>query len=245
MPGHSDPEDLALSALGGEAGLMTAPGSDAHLADCPRCQSELDQLRAVVAAVRRVGPEDQPAAPPPAVWDAILGELGILGVSDGAAPGDELADRRARRGRRRPLLAVAVAAAAGLVAGVVAGAWGAVLVRDEGDDSPAVVASARLEPIVGTVGGGTVTVRGDAGSRVLVLMVEGLAPGPGLHEVWLLSDDGRRLVSLGLLDGSDARLAVPAEVDLRQFSVVDVSVERADGNPAHSGDSVLRGRLSG
>ncbi len=241
MPGHSDPEDLALSALGG-AGPTTAHGSDAHLADCPRCQSELDQLRAVVAAVRRVGPEDYPAAPPPAVWEAFLGELVL---SDVAAPGDQLADRRARQGRRSRLPAVGVAAAAGLVAGVVAGAGGAVLVRDEGDGSPAVVASARLEPVVGTVGAGTVTVRGAAGSRVLVLAVEGLAPGKGLHEVWLLADDGRRLVSLGLLDGSDARLAVPAELDLRQFSVVDVSVERADGNPAHSGDSVLRGRLSG
>ena len=241
MSEHSDPEDLALRAVSGAA-MDSALGSNAHLAGCPHCQSELDQLRAVVASVRTVRPEDYPTAPPPAVWDAVLAELGLAAT---APPADELAERRSRNSRRTTAVVASVAAAAGVAAGVVAGAAGAVLLRDDSAKTPAVVASARLEPLEGTVGGGTVTVRGDAAGRVLDVVVQDLTRSPGLHEVWLLADDGKRLVSLGLLEGSDARFAVPVAVDIDDFSVVDVSVESADGNPAHSGDSVLRGRLSG
>ena len=89
------------------------------------------------------------------------------------------------------------------------------------------------------------TVRGDSAGRVLDVSVQNLTAAPGLHEVWLLTDDGKRLVSLGLLEGPGARFTVPLALDIGDFSVVDVSVESADGNPAHSGDSVLRGRLRG
>ena len=37
---------------------------------------------------------------------------------------------------------------------------------------------------------------------------------------------------------------LPAQVDVGEFPVVDVSIEPADGDPAHSGDSVVRGTLS-
>jgi len=176
------------------------------------------------------------------VWDAVLAELGLPAT---APPVGELADRRARRkGRPTTVDVASVAAAAGVIAGVVAGASGAVLVRDDSGEAPAVVASARLDPLQGTLGAGTVTVRGDSAGRVLVVSVQDLTEASGLHEVWLLADDGKRLVSLGLLEGPGARFAVPLALDIGDFSVVDVSVERADGNPAHSGDSVLRGRLS-
>ena len=36
---------------------------------------------------------------------------------------------------------------------------------------------------------------------------------------------------------------VPAGVNLTDYPVVDVSLEPLDGNPAHSGTSVLRGTL--
>jgi hypothetical protein len=51
------------------------------------------------------------------------------------------------------------------------------------------------------------------------------------------------LVSLGTLDGSSGRFDLPAGLDLDQFSVVDVSEEQFDGDPAHSGDSIVRGPL--
>jgi hypothetical protein len=33
-------------------------------------------------------------------------------------------------------------------------------------------------------------------------------------------------------------------VNISTYPVVDVSIEPADGNPAHSGNSVVRGRLA-
>ena len=73
---HSDSDDLALSALG-DAATLSALGRDAHLGSCARCRSELDQLHAVVASVRLVGFVDYPTAPPTAVWEAIVAELGL------------------------------------------------------------------------------------------------------------------------------------------------------------------------
>lgn len=238
MSAHSDPGDLALSALCAD---VTRSGAtlDAHLGTCARCQSELDQLRAVVASVRGVGPDDYPTAPPPAVWHAIVAELGLTNMSP---PGGDVAAQRASRFRGAT---VAIASAAA-VAGIVAGATGAVLLRDEPVAGPTgVTASARLEALAGTTGSGTVLVHRGSDGRVLELVVTDLNRSDGLHEVWLLADDGRRLVSLGLLDGPSAEFAVPPELDISDFAVVDVSREPADGDPAHSGNSVLRGRLSG
>jgi hypothetical protein len=48
------------------------------------------------------------------------------------------------------------------------------------------------------------------------------------------------------VDGSgEALLPLPRNVDLQAYSVVDVSAEQYDNKPAHSGDSLLRGTLTG
>ncbi|MEM9042181.1 MAG: anti-sigma factor [Actinomycetota bacterium] len=67
-------------------------------------------------------------------------------------------------------------------------------------------------------------------------------------ELWLLSDDADGavvgLVSLGTIDASSpGTYTIPSDVDLAEFSLVDISVEPDDGNPDHSGRSILRGRL--
>jgi anti-sigma-K factor RskA len=62
--------------------------------------------------------------------------------------------------------------------------------------------------------------------------------------VWLVDLEAGRLVALGTLDDDGrAELAVPAGVDLSDYPEVDVSLEPDDGDPQHSGDSVLRGDL--
>ena len=65
----------------------------------------------------------------------------------------------------------------------------------------------------------------------------------GFREVWLLTPDVKGLVSVGTLAGPSGRFALPAGLDLAEFSVVDVSEEQFDGNPAHSGNSIVRGAL--
>jgi hypothetical protein len=54
-----------------------------------------------------------------------------------------------------------------------------------------------------------------------------------------------QMFPLGVLGtGSEAQLPLPSDVDLSRYSVVDVSAEQFDNNPAHSGDSLLRGELT-
>ena len=65
----------------------------------------------------------------------------------------------------------------------------------------------------------------------------------GYYEVWLLDASAEQLISLGPLR-EDGRYAIPQGVSIEDFPVVDISVEATDGNPAHSGRSVLRGTLA-
>ena len=134
-----------------------------------------------------------------------------------------------------------VAAAAALL-GIVLGAGVTAALNDD-DSSPDVVASTQLEPLPKHSGSGDARIVGTGADRALELDVADLTQGDGFYEVWLLGADGKRLVSLGLLDGTTARFPLPPEVDVSQFPVVDVSLEPADGNPAHSGDSIVRGTL--
>ena len=250
---HVSADDLALRALGEE--LPEVPES--HLAGCAHCQGELDQLRAVVTTARAVQPEDYPVTPPPSVWEAVVAELGLelragepgAGAADdtataatGAAPVTPLPV--GAPGRRRSALLALAAGVVGLLIGV-----GATAVVTADDEDLPVVASTRLTVLADDTAGGDAEVLRAGDGRVLELDVPTLSPdSDGFYEVWLLDKDAKRLVSIGLLDlsqGSRARFPIPDDVDLATYPIVDVSVEPADGDPAHSGDSVVRGTLAG
>jgi anti-sigma-K factor RskA len=67
-------------------------------------------------------------------------------------------------------------------------------------------------------------------------------------ELWLIEPDDAAnpidLVSLGLVDPNDPGVfEIPTDYDPSTFSVVDISVEPRDGEPTHSGRSILRGPL--
>jgi anti-sigma-K factor RskA len=64
------------------------------------------------------------------------------------------------------------------------------------------------------------------------------------REVWLITADASALVSLGVLEGSEQTFPVPADVDLKDYVLVDVSQEPDDGDANHSGDSIVRGELT-
>ncbi|GEO94534.1 anti-sigma factor [Kocuria turfanensis] len=262
---HLSEESLVLLALG-ESGDLQA---HEHLAACPECATELEALGHVVRVARADPPA--PAAPGPEVWAAIHAELGLsdavaadplAGSGDGGrehdgvdaagsghtatADGDggrggatvvDLADRR-RRGVPYPL-AAAAAAAALLVGGL--SVWGAQRLGLEPD--PTVLATAELEPLAGY------TARGSAevdelpdGTRQLVVRTDP-ADVDGFKEVWLLAPDAQRMVSLGVMAGDEAVFVLPANLDVGEFPIVDVSNEPIDGDPTHSGDSIVRGAL--
>lgn len=80
--------------------------------------------------------------------------------------------------------------------------------------------------------------------RTVDLRVKGLpAPKKGeFYELWVLGDAGK-MISLGIIrvDASgSAEVRMPLPVSLRRFPIFDISLEPGDGNPTHSGHSVLR-----
>ena len=145
-----------------------------------------------------------------------------------------------RRHRTRFRL-VAAACAVGLV--LIGVAIGTLL---DGDGDPGAPAENRiaLEPVGGGDARGSVEVSGGDGDPV-TLRVNGLDPADAgrFYELWLLGSDGE-LIALGSFTvGADgaARVSLPLPVDPSRFQYFDLSLEPADGDPGHSGDSILRG----
>ncbi|HQY32896.1 anti-sigma factor [Actinotalea sp.] len=253
MP-HVEPEDLALVALGE---TLASPADREHLAVCDVCAAEVGALSAAVA-VGRSGGGDPLVAPPPAVWDRVREELRLPDslVPDGVtrvpptaadqqvpepAPVVPLARTRRRSAARSTMPWIASAAAAGVIIGGVGGAW--LMGRDTGPGAT-VLAQATLDPLPGWEASGQAHVEElPDGSRSLVVTLDGPAADGSFHEVWLIDRDVTRLVSLGILVGDSGQFTVPPGLDLDDFAVVDVSDEPMDGDPSHSGDSIIRGVL--
>lgn len=248
---HIDPDALVLHALG-----ETVPELDAHLLECPECAAELESLRSAVRVGRGAVNDDRFARPDARVWDAVAAQVGIADATptsgsaeatsgastETAAPiaigGRSRRRDPGRRGRLVPLLAAAAAVL--LVAGVGVGVW-----RLLTPASATVLATASLDALPDwpdTSGSAIVEERPDGTREVQVSLEAPSTPG-GYRELWLLNADATALVSLGVVEGVGGTFAIPADVDLDEFGVVDVSAETADGDPGHSGDSIVRGTL--
>ena len=243
MREHLDDDDLVALSLTGDG--------HEHLAGCPACSSRLGSLRRVVSAARPgaagggAGAGEGRVEPPPHLWARVAAEAGV--PADPRAPlraVGPLRDAPPRPARRLPVLLAAAA-----VAGMVLGGgltWLAVPGAGSAPDGT-VVAAARLAPVPGASGSGEAELDRSGGARRLAVDARLPAAGRGYYEVWLVDTSDGGLVSLGVLpagDGAPSSLVVPADVDLAAYRTVDVSLESLDGNPGHSGESVLRGTLS-
>lgn len=252
---HCDADTLALIALG-EA--VADAASAQHLSACAACQRELAELRSTITVARSAVGEVALTEPPARVWQAIRGELGLDAALQpparparvpsvatvGSAPAlvDELAERRVRRAGIPRIIAAVVASAAG--AAVITGAllgWGAAEPRDAGQ----ALATAALDalPAWPDAAGEATLAQLDDGQRVLRVALDAAVAGDVVREVWLLTPEVDGLISLGYLSGSSGEFLVPDSVDIDRFSVVDISAEPLDGDPTHSGDSIVRGAL--
>ena len=255
---HSDPEVLAAVAMG----ETDVTFDDArHAASCDECSREVRSLRRV-AELARSGPEEGPLARPDgAVWSRISATLGLaddvlpasVGGADSeisgrsAAPVTELRRRRRARGvgghesRRRWVLPVAAAASVALISAV---AGGVVLAQRS---SPTVLAAVQLGPLPewsGSSGDARIEQAGDGQRDVLVTLQTSVpASKTAYREVWLLSTDLTKLVSIGVLSGDEGSFVLPEGIDLRDYPIVDISEEVLDGDPAHSGNSIVRGEI--
>lgn len=146
--------------------------------------------------------------------------------------------RRSRRGHRGWW---ALAASVALVLVIGGGVWFGL-----GSLAPTSIASASLAAFPDhpkAIGSAEVDESRD-GTRTLTVTLKGASSSADYREVWLIRNDGGALISLGVLDGSKGSFAIPAGVDLSEYDLVDISFEPVDGNPAHSGDSIVRGQLS-
>jgi Anti-sigma-K factor rskA, C-terminal len=241
---HLDPEILSVRALGEP---VVSSSEEAHLVSCVRCQSELDQLRGVVATARMTSPADAPQAPPPEVWSRIVAELNLeVGARDDSnPPAAERSNVITLRPRWRRGAALAAGAAGLVVVGAGLGGSIAALRDDQPPATPPPVATAALDPLdTPQASGQADLVQADA-NRTLEVSVAGLDPQPGsFFEVWLLDPTGTRLVSLGVLEGESGSFRLPETLDVVDYPVVDISIEPYDGNPAHSAVSAVRGTLS-
>jgi anti-sigma-K factor RskA len=270
---HPDSDDLALFAVSSGPDLDgLAPLTD-HITDCPACRDEVDAFRYVAALVRDDQAAEALPTPGPHVWDAIAGELGLASHQGQApigrltavqaahtpaapttvsAPADEaswltppteLEERRRRRSRWLP-------AAAALVVGAALGAGAIAITRDTEEPDPTEVqATAALDvlpdapvPLPDPTAGQAELVSVDGAQRVVVNAPQ-LPAIPGAYEVWLFGADGK-MVSLGSLHSGRGDFTVPQGIDTTEYRTVDISDEPADGNPTHSGASVVRGTFS-
>jgi hypothetical protein len=214
------------------------PGDDAVLSD--------PELRRLLAVLDEIGPDVHLDAPPPDIWDAIAAETGVASAET-MPPTADTASARAEPAPVVPLRRGAPApwwlGAAAVLLVVLVVAIGALAIAT-GDGAEEQVAAADLDVLVESAARGAASlVRiSDGGELVLVLDVEGLEPIDGYYEVWLLTPEVDGLVSLGPLR-TDGRYELPPGLDHTLFSVVDVSIEPHDGDPNHSGNSILRGGL--
>jgi hypothetical protein len=233
---HCAPDHLALAAL-----REPLPADDAaHLAGCAECRAEVASLqRAVDAlAVPQLAALGAAVPPPPRVWDAIAAATARAPEPPPAPRADVLPLQR----RRRPVLLIAAAAVAGAVVGA-----GAVAVIRGGDDGAGgvTVANVTLAPLDDAHASGSASlVKREDGTRVLRLDLEAPGLSDGYYEAWLLEPSVTGMVPLGVVESGETDFELPPSLDLGRFPMVDVSVEPMDGNPAHSGDSVVRGKLA-
>jgi anti-sigma-K factor RskA len=214
-----------LAYLLGELDARQVADFESAMAADARLRADVERLRPIVGSLEALPAEAwRPEPPPP---------LAPLPGAQAPAP------RAPRRLVLRP--AVAFACSVALLAG---GLGLGALVAGGGEGAPAgrTVALAPLEG--GSDAAGTVELAG-GGEQPMRLRVSGLtaAREGAFYEAWLLGEDGE-LVALGSFQvdaAGAATLDLPVPVDPERFSFFDVSLEPGDGDPAHSGDSVLRG----
>jgi anti-sigma-K factor RskA len=202
-----------------------------HLATCPACRDDVDELRPAAEALPMASP---PVLPPPALKDRIMAEVereaALLAQAGPAA--DRPAMERPRRRFHFPALTgwrLAPVAAALLIAGVLAGA-----LITGGDSSRTVSAGPNAQ----------VHIDGDNAK----LVAQNMSPPPEgrVYEVWVVpkgetAPEPTNVLFVPRSDGS-AEAAIPGSAD--DIAKVLVSDEPPGGSETPTGDVVMQAELS-
>jgi len=184
-------------------------------------------------------------------------------AASGAPGGTRALSPEARQAVRRRRLMVAAAALVLLllVAGGIYGASGgestsppaptpggpAAAGAGQNAGEPRVLGQILMRPLEGEQGVGRATVAQQGNRRLLVVQAQDLAklPKDELLEVWLYNSP-RDAKSLGAQQVKAGKFQGLGDLpnDAGRYRFIDLSLEKADRNPAHSGKSVLRADLS-
>ncbi|MGL5858380.1 MAG: anti-sigma factor [Angustibacter sp.] len=245
-------EDL-VAFLRGELSRQATGALASHLRSCERCRSDLVDVAEVHSALTAVGRVLQaPVAARPAVADGVPGTASATpgALMEAAIPAAaELPPLRWGQGPSwagRAVVAIAACAAAVLV--VVGAGAGLNALREDRRPAPAAAPPVRtvvLQQVQGsTPGGGQVSMAGRpsaVGSTAMTISTTGLRPEEGrFYYAWLLDPQTKKMVPLGVITaGGQTTLDVPNDI-VGKYHTVDISLQQDNGDPAHSGDSVLR-----
>ncbi|MDZ8172227.1 anti-sigma factor [Microbacterium xanthum] len=112
--------------------------------------------------------------------------------------------------------------------------------------APTELAAAALDAFPNHPGayGSAVVVEDPDGERLITVQLDADdAATDAYREVWLITADASEIVSLGVLEGAEGTFTIPDDIDIDEYVLVDISEEPLDGDPTHSGDSIVRGEL--
>jgi anti-sigma-K factor RskA len=240
---HLNPDRLADRALGTDDPLTAS--EEKHLDSCAECRDELAELSRIAELGQNPEHIAPQLVPTEAMWQSIQVQLAsqtpaTTEAAPEPAPSSPTVTELPRRTPRpRSWLLVAAAAVVGLIIGV---GVTTVAVRDRVE----VTSSTALEALPGQTGQGTAELVSDRGRPELRVQIDAPPTPDRYREVWLINTDGQRMYTLGVLpDDGAASYPLPPELagQLQGFTIVDVSIEPYDGNPAHSRESQVRGSL--
>ncbi len=254
---HPDEELLAELALGSRA--ETSAEVREHVDGCSVCAATTEELRQALSLASHAERSPTWSRPPEQLWsrieEAIVLESPTLAGTAEPAPAPEesaadepaatapvttVASRRGRRPGRR-----AWPWAAGIAAGLAVGLLTGRAVWSDTASAPSTIAKAQLDTVDTNQRLGEASlVRAGRSVDLTVATVRPFDPRDGFIEVWLINRDGKRMVSVGVLAGSAPETFPVTQTLVDQgYVIVDISREKFDNKPQHSGVSLARGTL--
>lgn len=227
----SDQHPDLLGLLRGELTNAEVLVAGSHLHECDTCGPELREVAVGHALLTRTTRSLSPT-----------GDR-VTGLAEPELPPAPVATRERRW--LRPVAAVAAAAA------LVLGSSAVTSYLQRPDDGASVAQpnveqqTADLEPVQGTGGGRVVMVSHDNEVAMTVETQDLPTITKGeFYYVWLFNPKTQKMLPLGVVSpGGRANFDLSDSL-VKRYQVVDVSLEKDDGDPAHSVTSVLQGSYS-
>ena len=223
------PQDDLPGLLLGELPPASTVAVDQHLAGCDACRRDLAAVALAASALRDAArlPVAAAADLPPLVLPAVR-------PTEPQLPASVLRDRRRRS---RWLLG-----AAAVLAALLLGVGGLTFGRDRDAGQGQTVALGA--PAAGGASA-EARMRGDGDDQIMTMTAKGLPrpPAGAYYEVWLVDDAGNEFPVGVLAPDGEGIWSLPADVAAR-YRAIDVTLEPADGDPARSRETVLRGTIA-